>query len=550
MSGRIDTAISTAYNHSTVDLQELVDRVAAEGRIKPPRLYNVRHALKRYAGALGYESLRDCPESAFNLDRASRNELIEEHLGEDTPRFLRNVKNNVSLALRHGQELGLIRPPAPAPEAKPKQFGRRKVRRALPALVPAEDVAFHRTPYSLPLEQWPAHLRRQYNEWRKWVSEARTPARGYNPQNRAATVQNKTYKFEAFFGYLRNVRGIEQLDFRMLLDYGPARAPGDPLGDFSSLRNERDIGLLAEFVWWHREHRLGRLSVQAREVVSTAASVARRFYALRAAEEGRQEEADSFSLVAKQIGQLWKVLKVRPIIEKERRRVSLDDLLRAARAEFPQRALLPSQSGAELATKAGRAVALMLLIHHPLRNRHYREARLSRNLVKKSDGKWYLHFPGEEVSVARKVGSGRREPEDYEAPLDPETADYLERYLREWRPRLVGVLRGKVERLRAGQTKAGGSRAGSAPISEIEGCEDYLFLSARGGRFTAAGFSQWIQAGTYRWLGVRVNPQLISEIAAEDVLRKIRTPPSDRTSINTTSDGRRTSPSGNNSRRN
>lgn len=512
-----------------MDLQELVDRLAAAGRVKPPRLYTVRHAVNRYARALGYEEPRECPEEAYALDRARRNELIEEQLKDASQHILQSVKNNVSFVLRQGQELRLIQPPAPAPEAEPRRFGRRKVRHALPALVPPQEVAFHRSPYSLPLEQWPAHLRRQYDEWRKWVSEAQTPARGYNPKNRPATIETKTRKFGAFFGYLRNVRGISQLDFRMLLDYGPARAPGDPLGDFSALRKERGLGLLSEFVEWHREHRLGRRSVLAREVVSVAASVARRFYALRAAGEGRQDEARSFSLLAKDLGDLWKVLAVKPVIPREQRRVSREELLRAARAEFPQRVLLPGQRGTELATKAGRAVALMLLIHHPLRNRHYREARLSRNLVKKSDGRWYLRFAGEEVSVARKVGVGDRKPEDYEAALDPEVANYLERYLREWRPRQVGVLRERLKLLRADQTAMRGGVADSTPISELEGCEDYLFLSARGSRFTAAGFSQWIQAGTYRWLGVRVNPELISEIASKYMSWKIKTPPSDQT---------------------
>lgn len=524
MGGRIDAAISATLYYRDVDLQELVDRLAAAGRVKPPRLYNVRYAVDHYARALGYEDPRDCPESAYALDRARRNGLIDEHLEGASPYVLQSVKTSVSFALRQGQELGLISLPAPAPEAEPKQFGRRKVGRALPALVPAREVALRRPPYSLPLEQWPAPLRRQYDEWKKWVTEAQTPARGYNPKNRPATIETKTRKFEAFFGYLRNVRDIEQLDFRMLFDYGPARAPGDPLGDFSALRKEPDVGLLAEFVEWHREHRMGRLSAQARGVISAAASVARRFYALRAAGEGRGDEARSFGRLAKDLGGLWKSLDVKPVIPKEQRRVGREDLLRAARAEFPQqRALPPGQSGAELATRAGRAVALMLLTYHPLSSKHHREARLSRNLVKKPGGRWHLRFAGEEVSVARKVGKNRPEPKDYEAALDPEVADYLEGYLLEWRPRLLTALRERVKLLRADQTKGHGSQAASTLISVLEENEDYLFLNERGGRFTPAGFTQWIQAGTYRWLGVRVNPRLIGQIAVEDVSRRLMT---------------------------
>ena len=393
---------------------------------------------------------------------------------------------------------------------KPKQFGRRKVRGDLPSLITKQAVGFHRPRYSLPLERWPAGLRRQYDAWRKWVTDATAPARGYGPKNRTATVENKTRKFEAFFGYLYNVRGIEELDFRMLLDIGPPRPAGEALGHFSKLRKDLDVGLLDEFVEWHWEHRLGRSSAQAREIVSAAASVARRFYTLRAARAGRQGEERSFNLVADHIGELRRALDVESVIPKEQRRVSRADLLSAAQAEFPRQRHLPAnQSGTELAARAGRAVALMLLVHHPLRNKHYREARLARNLVKTSNGEWHLCFAGEGVPAGRKD----KKSKDYDAPLAPEVAEYLERYLQEWRPRLIGVLTERLKRLRALKAEAGGNKVDTKLISELEQSADYLFLNGRGRRFNTDGFSQWIQAGTYRWLGVRVNPQLISEIA-------------------------------------
>jgi integrase len=151
----------------------------------------------------------------------------------------------------------------------------------------------------------------------------------------------------------------------------------------------------------------------------------------------------------------------------------------------------------------------MLLVHHPLRNKHYREARLARNLVKTSNGEWHLCFAGEGVPAGRKD----KKSKDYDAPLAPEVAEYLERYLQEWRPRLIGVLTERLKRLRALKAEAGGNKVDTKLISELEQSADYLFLNGRGRRFNTDGFSQWIQAGTYRWLGVRVNPQLISEIA-------------------------------------
>jgi len=507
-----------------VNLQELVNRLAAAGRIKPTRLRAIRSAAKRYAQMLDYDAPQDCPEQAYTLDPARRNELIEEHLKDASAHVLRNVKNNISFVMRQGESLGIIRPPARVAETEPRQFGRRKIGTALPSLMSKQSVAFHRIPYSLPLERWPAHLRQQYEEWLEWVSDPPIETTSYSPKNRAVTVENKTHKFEAFFGYLHNIRGIEELDLRMLLDLGEARPADSPFGDFSPLRQDPDTGLLAEFVKWHRTQRIGRRSSQAREVVSVAASVARRFYSLRAARDGRQDEAQGFDRLADRIGWLREALgdRVATVIPRAQRMASRSDLLRAARAEFPQRRALPvGQSGTELAARAGRAVALMLLVHHPLRNRHYREARLSSNLIKKPDGKWYLHFAGEDVATGRKVASRRkrRGTNNYEAQLDAEVADHLERYLHEWRPILIGRLAERLNRLRAEQAAASGNKSQPELISSLEQCEDYLFLHGRGGPFTRAGFSQWIQAATYRWLGIRVNPQLISQLPDERTSR-------------------------------
>ena len=79
----------------------------------------IKTALKQYSRLLDYSDFHECPfETYFQNDR-SRNRLIDEcanrtradkrngsiHLGQDA---VRNLKNNVSFALRKAVELGII----------------------------------------------------------------------------------------------------------------------------------------------------------------------------------------------------------------------------------------------------------------------------------------------------------------------------------------------------------------------------------------------------------------------------------------------------------
>ncbi|MDQ3321250.1 MAG: hypothetical protein M3525_02140, partial [Acidobacteriota bacterium] len=41
--------------------------------------------------------------------------------------------------------------------------------------------------------------------------------------------------------------------------------------------------------------------------------------------------------------------------------------------------------------------------------------------------------------------------------------------------------------------------------------------------FSRQGFSTWIERGTYRWLGVRINPEKIRYISAVEMFKKGKT---------------------------
>lgn len=496
-----------------MDLETLVNKLNAAGRIKPSRLRDIRSSATRYARILGCPDPENCLEESYALNRRARNEKIEAELRDASPHVLRNVKNNINFILRQGEELGLIRPVSEAGnEIAPRQFGRRAIGSRFPSLMSSKLVGYHRQGYSLPIERWPTKLKQQYDEWKLWVTEAKVPQHYLNPRNSPATIENKTKKFEAFFGYLSNERRIGELDFEMLIDLEPHLSPQSYISKFKKYRKQPDVGLLEEFVNWHKEYRLGRVSTQAREVVSAAGSVARRYYYLKARLNKQYEDVGRFDFLAEEISRLRMLLdEEQPgrIISSDSRMVSIVELLKTAKAEFPQVEHSARGSGIELASSAGRALAIMLLIYHPLRNRYYREAQLGQQIIKKEDGQWYLRVNNEN---GKRYSSAKQEVREQLLSLD--VISYVDRYLLYWRPKLVNKLEDKIKQLSA----QGGQH--NEQIEDLKKYKEYLFLNTNGTPFTRAGFGQWIQSATYKWMGVRVNPDLIRLISLDVGVQK------------------------------
>jgi hypothetical protein len=501
-----------------MDLQTLLDQVEDAGRIKPSRLRDIRSSVRRYAQALGCADLSGCYPKVYLLDLRSRDELIEKSLPDASANALRILKNNISFLLRQAEELKLIPLVSQhSEELSPRQPGRRRLRTSLPALISPKTVAFHREPYSLPLAQWPTKLLEQYESWKEWVGGTKPTEHGPDSRNRKATIENKTRKFEAFFGYLRNIRKLKHLDFEMLIDLDPPQTVPGTLGRFIFAREHPQVGLLKEFINWHERQRIKRRSAQAREVVNIASSVARGYYYPKAMLAGHQDEAKRFAQLAGEISKLRRTLdSLPPVMPQEVQRISREELLNAARQEFPSRHRLPQgHSGVELAMWAGRAVALMLLTRHPLFNKNYREAGLSRNIKQRKDGKWYLYFTGEDTAAGLRTEERQGKPNVYEVQIEPQIAEYLETYIKEWRPILVRQADKRLAEVAASIDGKNGDL-----LEKLKGYKDHLFLNTRGIPFTRAGFAKWIQAGTYRWLGVRVNPDMIRTLAIAGIISK------------------------------
>jgi integrase len=128
------------------------------------------------------------------------------------------------------------------------------------------------------------------------------------------------------------------------------------------------------------------------------------------------------------------------------------------------------------AVEAQIAVAIEILTMAPMRIRNLVELDLNRNLVRPGRG-GAMHIVVEPEEVKNS------EPLDY--PLPPQTVDLIERYLREFRPRLAP----------AGNTA--------------------LFPGRGGGPKVAGGLAEQISNTIQSYTGMRINPHLFRHIAAK-----------------------------------
>ena len=499
-------------------LFDVLERLEQAGRIKASRRAHIRASVRIYAAALGCTNSEECDEAKFALEKERRNQIIERELGaEASPYLLKNTKNNISFVLRQAELLGLIAAipdsalPSSDAESQPGKLVRRKLQRRLPSRTAAENTGFYREHYSLPVEQWNERLREQYEAWKDWTLHTKVRLPGIKPRNNAATVADKTERLETFFGYLFHVRKIVDLDFEMLFDIDYERDDLVAAKNFVELRRQPEIGLLEEFVEWHRTRHNGRVSFQARAVVSVAVNVAQKYYYLKTHLNGEFARAEDFRRLTIRLQQLNR--KVTAELDEDNKQqpkpqvaetLSAGQLLAAARREFPRQSkLLKGQAGNLLALTAGRALALMFLVKHPLRSKRWREASLSENLFQDRDGNWVLHFNQIDPAKSNEFSNFGL----YEKRLDAELSDHLNAYLKIWRPQLLKQSQTiPVESSRNDESIA--SKIGVAQ-SSVQPTTDFVFLNSSGRPFSSQEFSRWVEKGVYRWTGVRMNSEAI-----------------------------------------
>lgn len=489
-----------------MNLQTLIDKLQESGQIKHSRLVIIKMSARRYAKFLGYSSLDDCPESAFAIGKLARRQKIEQGFGnEKSQHTIRNTKNDISFMLRHAEELNLIKLiPEEFPSLDEKSFGRRKITPKLSPIVSHEETSFGKESYSLPLKKWDENLHLQYNEWLEWVTTPGNKINNIDPFNRAATIDTKTDKMEAFFGFLKNIKKISELDFEMLIDVVIEGTNEIENKKFIKCREQPNMSLLEEFVRWHISRYSGKFTTQAKAVLSVALSLAERFYLLRAIKLEKAELIEKYSLVKYKIKELRNTLirteySPKLTIPKQEKVISQGDLWHAAVQEFPgDNNLISQQAGTIKASNAARALAIMLMLKYPLRSRNLREAKIGRNIFKNSDGKWVIHFVEDEEPHGQLYKKRRNNFESFNHEVTSEIAVYLEKYLKHWHPKLVAQINYVAQENSSSQTQ---------PL------ETHLFLTSKGFPLSKKIFSKWIERGVFRWFGVRVNPDLIRQIA-------------------------------------
>ena len=130
------------------------------------------------------------------------------------------------------------------------------------------------------------------------------------------------------------------------------------------------------------------------------------------------------------------------------------------------------------------SLMLKLWIRCPLRSRNYREARLGINTEHLPDGTWVLKWQGTELKVPRRDGKVNQ----YRYVIDRDIIPRWEEFLTFWRPLLANP------------------------------DETHLFLNSLGQPFNPQTIGWAIRSATWRFTGKMMNPHLIRDCYASDML--------------------------------
>jgi len=315
--------------------------------------------------------------------------------------------------------------------------------------------------YRLRTKDWPEKIQAECKKWEYWSTAAYVPGRSTKLRQRPESVRMKQDAFSRLAGYLVNIQGRE----------------------FNSMLDLIDPELVQEFTSWYVDSEEGEVTRTLTMDIGSLATVARHYFKDEAI-------ANAIRTIKTELG------TPTPRKIKDSRRVSVTELISAGKSEFPDKSALnrrdmkSNNPGSHIAIQAARGLAIMLMATRPLRQKNFREALLGKH-IKKEGGHWVLSFSGEEkdpASLKRKMRNGQLNV--YKTTVPDFLVPYLEQYLEVWRPIL--------------NTKE----------------SDHLFLTLNGNPYEQILFGDWIQRGTLKWLGKRVNPHLFRDIVATEVINE------------------------------
>jgi hypothetical protein len=259
-----------------------------------------------------------------------------------------------------------------------------------------------------------------------------------------------------------------------------------------TLRTLTDPVLLEQFsVWWIR--RRGRVTISLQDYLDSMRTIATHWVKDKTHVEGiirLQRELPEAAPVQDKQARWMTLREIDQVAENcyplNARRVSENPRARRIFRHLQNPSAPPYRDSTmkRTAVRAGLSILLKIWIRCPVRQRCWREAELDRNVIKLPDGGWLFRWTGTELKVATRKGR----PNEYTYRLDTDLRDRFEEYLQVWRPLLA------------------------TPD------ERHLWLNSAGHPLTTGALRDLVIFTTYRFGGKGINPHLIRDIFASELL--------------------------------
>lgn len=355
-------------------LAELFTLTATKAKWPAFRVKNTKTAIKRLATGLGRNDPGQCPASDYDKPVDELIDVLNRALIGKKAAVVRNMRNYLRAFLRTATELGLVTP-------------KTAVTKSPPARVPTRA---RQTAYRMTSAQWPESLQ----QWWAQGNLSRTT------QLRAVTRARCQAALESYVGFLKNKAQVSRDLYR------PSH--------------------FREFIMWHgarggtegftvtSKWLLYALSVCATSKKETAAlrAVRNTFQPATRVHNKTREVAGLSLCELERVGLL--------LLEKARHPVSTKS---KNETPSPRVRLLRANAFRD-------GFILRLLVRVPMQQGHIRQMRLGTNLYKEKNGRWVIHFHGEELTRAWRGGKENSWKVQFPTDLCP----LLQEYTRSIRP--------------------------------------------------------------------------------------------------------------------
>jgi hypothetical protein len=484
----------------TKTLGQVFETLLESNAIRQSRIGPMKTALKQYSQLLGCNDFNECLfELYFQSDQA-RSRLIDEgalrknadrkngsiHLGQDA---VRNLKNNVSFALRKAVELGIISSDREllSPRTQPT-FRDRPTRHE------------HAIPSKYILDPIPESLLREIDEYETWSTKIVNPARPKTLFKRKVSFARHRDGLLYLAGYLVKFHGVDR----------------DSINLCTLISGNNAI----DYITWYIEQQ-GKITRGAFINLACYIVLAKYLLIILRSDNTAEEVRETLESLGRFRSSLDPPTVV---VDKSKRWLSLKELETVRLSIYPLNALRVSQlsdetrrhldkgqgsngNGRGYANNVLSSLLIGLDIRIPLRQRNLREMLWNPNRpedgqnLHKRQGKWYLRFSGPELKVP--FVRGEVHTIEHEFPCDLVTL--LEEWLWKWRPLQI---RGQKSHQKGNERLANG--------------QEFVFINKAGGPLTTERVNEIFKIATYRFTGTVVSVHMIRTIWATEYIKATR----------------------------